>query len=79
MSQALRDEREGTVGVKGGMGDRNARLARVERELGDKRRRTIGDIELRRRPLQIFAVINQLLDFCVLMSDLGQHPPTEQT
>ncbi len=46
----------GIAVTEGGLGDRHAKIPCVERHLGDKPRRAIGAIELRRRPSQGLAV-----------------------
>jgi hypothetical protein len=67
----------GFAGIKQDPGDRHTQLAGVERDLGDKPRRAIGAIKLCCRTTQCLAVANQLLDFPVLIGDLGENPLPE--
>jgi len=67
----------GFAGVKRGLGNRNAQLSGVQRDLGDKPSGPIGAIRLRGRPAQGLTVTDQLIKILVLISDLGQHPLPE--
>jgi len=69
------------VGERGGFGglrDGNSQLTGKERDLSDKSGGSVGAIELRGRSTQGFAVTDQLVEILVLISDLGEHPLSEQ-
>ncbi len=68
----------GFAGVKQGLGNRHTELPRIERDLGNKPSCSIGIIGLLGRAPQDFAIIDQLIEILVLISDPGNHQLPEQ-